>query len=108
MLVTAMRDLMAVFFYEGALGNLRDLHLQEALEGYAPGPDYWSAGQREALEEMRRRFYGPDARKYLGDPVSEAEDFENRTQKLTEAAVLMTHEILKSIPHVGHPDFRDE
>ena len=62
-------------------------------------------------EEMRRRFFSADARKYLGEPVeggrSDAEDFENRTQKLTEIALVMTHGILKSIPHVGHPDFRD-
>lgn len=103
---------MAVFFYEGALGNLRDMYLREAFEGYTPGPEYWPAGEREAFEEMRRRFYGPEARKYLGEPVeggrSDAEDFESRTQKLAEAALVMTHEILKSIPHVGHPDFGDD
>jgi hypothetical protein len=112
MIAAAMRDLMAVFFYEGALGNLRDLHLREALEGFTPGPEYWPAGEREAFEEMRRRFFSADAHKYLGEPVeggrSDANDFENRTQRLTEIALVMTHGILKSIPHVGHPDFRDD
>jgi len=110
MFAAATRDLMAVFFYEGALGNLRTLYLQEALDGYTPGPDYWEGGEREAFEEMRRRYYGAGAGRYLGSAAGgdEANDFEKRTQRLAEAALTMTHEILKDIPHVGHPDFNDD
>jgi hypothetical protein len=112
MIAAATRDLMAVFFYEAALGHLRELHLRERLEGYTPGPGFWKEGEKEAWQEMKRRYYGKEAREYLGDAVEpgtdDATDFENRTQKLTEIGIVMTHGILKEIPYVGHPEYRDE
>jgi hypothetical protein len=110
MLATA-RDIAAISFLEKRLGILREEFLAQAIAGADQGPEYWVEGERAVMAELKSRFYNTEARQMLEPDeaahLSDEEDFERRTQKLAEHAILMTHHILTGIPWVGAPGNQD-
>jgi hypothetical protein len=106
------RDTAASFYYLELLQYLRDRHLERAARGQTIAPDYWTRGEAAALEEIRRQFYDADTRRIFMAPdkaaaLNDAQDFEARSTKMVEMAMLETHRLLVQIPWVGHPDYRD-
>jgi len=102
-----IRDLMATIVFEKRLSLLREEHLERSLAGESLPSDFWEAGERDALELVRRRFYGPEVQAAMKESDGGSGDtgFEDRTQKLVEHGIVFSHRRLASIPHVGHPDF---
>ena len=111
MLATA-RDVYALFFLERQLGILREEYLTRAIDGTPPPPEFWEREEGRVLEELRRLFYSREARLLVkpavADKVSDSEDFANRTQRLLEFALLMTHRKLLAIPFVGQMESAEE
>lgn len=105
-----IRDLVATIAFEKRLSLLREEFLERALAGDAPDPEFWDQGEREALSYVERSFYGPEMARSLGAEDGEssggAGDFEDRSQKVVERALVFSHARLKAIPFVGHPDFQ--
>lgn len=102
------RDVMAVLFLEARLSELREAYLERALEGQPPDPGFWSEGEGAIRDELQRRFYNRDLRTVVKPDdasMSDEEDFDERTQKLTEHALFETHRRLAAIPYHGHPDY---
>lgn len=102
------RDVMAVLFLEARLSELREAYLERALERQPPGPGFWKEGERAIRDELKRRYYNRDLRTVVKPDdasMSDEEDFEERTQKLTEHALFETHRRLAAIPYHGHPDY---
>jgi len=103
----AARDTIAFLFLEQRLRHLREEYLALALDGKLPDDDFYSRGEQNITTKMKQRYYSRDARIMINpdkaDELTDEEDFEQRTQKLGEQAVIMTHERLKSIGFVGQP-----
>jgi hypothetical protein len=106
------RDTAASLHYLELLQYLRDAHLDRVSRGQSVSPDFWMRGEAAALNETRRQFYDAATRRMLLAPekarsLTDAQDFEARSTKMVEMAMLETHRILARIPWVGHPDYRD-
>ncbi len=106
------RDTAASLYYLELLHYLRDTHLERVTRGQRVSADYWTRGEVAALEETRRQFYDAATRRMVLSPekaraLNDVQDFEARSTKLVEMAMLETHRILARIPWVGHPDYRD-
>ena len=106
------RDTAASLYYLELLQYLRDTHLDQVGRGRRVSPDYWNRGEAAALEETRRQFYDAATRRIFLSPekaraLNDVQDFEARSTKMVEMAMLETHRLLARIPWVGHPDYRD-
>ncbi len=105
------RDVMAVLFLENQLGALRDEFLARSIEGNPSDAGEWAAREQAISDEMKRRFYNLETRNLVkpddAESMNDDEDFEARTQKLSEHAIFMTHHKLAAIPYVGHPEYRE-
>ena len=107
-----VRDVAAVLFLEECLGVLREEYLYSVLEGNSTAPEYWTSGEELIMEDLRRKFYNSNVRQMVKsgdvDDIDNEQDFNERSQKAMEFAVLMTHRKLVSIPYIGHPEFSEE
>lgn len=107
-----VRDVTAVLFLENCLSVLREEYLSRALEGNPPCPEYWASGEEFIMKDFRSKFYNANARQLVKsgdvDDINDEQDFNGRSQKSMEFAVLMTHRKIVAIPYVGHPEFSEE
>lgn len=107
-MLAAARDLLATLFLEKRLAALREEYLSRALDGNTPGQEYWEQGEANIMLELKRSFYHREMHQLVepgaAPPASEEQDFADRTQKLAEHAVLVTHRILARVPFVGQPE----
>jgi hypothetical protein len=105
------RDVYAQFFLERQLGRLREAFLEQAIAGSPTPADYWKNGEERIVGEMRETFYCRGVRGFVkpdtADQVSDTEDFDGRTQRLMEHALLQTHRLLRDIPFLGQSEFRE-
>lgn len=107
-MLRAARDITAILFLEQRLAALREAYIARVQNGSPPPGDFMTRGENAAYRELCERFYNPDIRAAVwpegGGPATDEEDFRQRTQKLAEYALLMTHRTLAGIPYVGQPE----
>lgn len=101
MLLEAGRDTAAMFYLDTRLGALREAHVERVLEGESPPESFFPEGEGRVLEEVEARFYAGAAEESVGG------SFQDHSQKLVEYGVRWAHEILKGLPFVGQPEYRD-
>ena len=114
-----------MFALDALLSRAREECIELALLGQEPDENFWTLRERNALKEIRRRFYCPavqDAvqpknieprpskdiqpeqpergpQKLMEEEV-ESKDLGQNGQKLLACAIWMTHDIIKEIPFV--------
>jgi len=107
----SIRDIAAVLFLENRLGLLREEFLNQAIAGNPPSPDDWTSRENAVMEDLKRKFYNSKVRRLIetdnNKDIDDVEDFNNRSQKSMEFAVLSNHKRLQAIPYVGHNDFSE-
>ncbi|RLB38903.1 MAG: hypothetical protein DRH12_12215 [Deltaproteobacteria bacterium] len=105
-----IRDIWAVLFLEDQLGKLREEHLRRCIEGPQPDESFLQTGEERIIQDVKNEFYNEKMRDVVkpddAQSLSDEEDYEKRSQKLMEAAILMTHKKLLSIPYVGDPNYK--
>ena len=111
-MISDARDIAAVIDFGRRLQELREMHLKRVIAGEKVPPDFWQKGEQGALEYVKRRYFSLKNRlnfmpKEKAEAVSDAQDFESRSSKLTEALTLESHKKLVAVPYVGHPDYKD-
>ena len=78
--------------------------------GTAPG-ERWQAGEEAIVRDMRQSFFNRDVRRLVkhavADQLSDADDYAQRTKKLSEQALFLTHRQLAQIPFVGQVEYRE-
>jgi hypothetical protein len=107
------RDTAASLYYVKALEGLREAHLEKSINGDEIPADYWEAGEDAALEWMKWEYFNLEVRRAFLPPeraesMTDEEDFGARSTELAEMAGYETHQILKGIPWVGHPEYEDD
>lgn len=106
-----IRNTEALFYLIHELSDLRASFIQFGLERDAlPSDDKWQKLEQEIKDDMRQRYFKQSVTDalYPDQKMSAEEDFETRTTRLTaDPTAWITHDILKSIPFHGHPDYRE-
>jgi len=110
-MLKSMRDVAAVLFLENKLGLLRDELLNLAIAGNPPDMEDWASREDAVMENFKHEFYNSKVQRLIkaddSKDIDNDEDFNNRSQKFMEFAVLKNHKRLQEIPYVGHPDFSE-
>ena len=106
------RDTAASIYYLKALEGLREAHLEKSINGEEIPADYWEKGEDAALEWTKFEFFNLKVRRMFllaekAETLTDEEDFAARSTELAEMGTYETHQILKGIPWVGHPDYDD-
>jgi len=109
---TEGRDIAAVINYGVRLQEVREEHLRLVTEGKPIPGNFWSNGEAAAVDNMKKHYYTNKARLALmprdqANAINDAQDFDSRCTKLTEALTLESHKKLVAIPYVGQPEFKD-
>jgi len=111
-MITDARDIAAMIDYGKRLIALREEHLNRILNRQAIPGNYWTDGEKAALDGIRKRYYCVDNRllympREQAKAVNDEQDFDSRCTKLGEALTFETHKKIKAIPYVGDPHFND-
>ena len=105
------RDIWATFDLEKHLGALREEYIEAVLAGRSPGADFWSTREEAIRQEIRQTYYTQEMRVLVktdeAGTMSDEQDYEQRTQTLTEHALFMTHRLLAQIPFHGQAEYRE-
>ncbi len=108
-MLTNMRDLLAVMFLEKRLGQLREDHLERSLSGAKLGENFIREQEKLILQDMKKDFFSGPLSEFVRYPnnqdINDKDDFLNRSQKLTEKAVILTHRKLLAIPYAGQKEY---
>jgi len=107
-MLDAAQDILAVFYLEKKLSILREDYMARTINGESLGPDFYKKGETKIETEIIQRFYNQESRHVLAPlkqpSISNAEDYEGRTQKVFENATIMSHRLLAAIPFVGEAE----
>jgi hypothetical protein len=101
------RDLSSVFWLDKQLSLLREDFMARTMAGNPPVSDFLDSEEARIRREQIEKFYNREKRSFARpadvDKVSDAEDYEGRTQKTMEHAIWLTHRKLHGLPFPGQP-----
>ena len=102
-MLAAARDVLATFFLDKRLGQLREEYIERALNRDELDENYWTRGEEESHRGVKEQFYTQGLRQIVkpNAPESDEEDYRRRSQRVGEHAIVMTHNLLRAIPFVG-------
>src|ERR1043165_9698392 len=95
-MINDARDIASVIAYGLRLQELREQHLLRIVSGLKVTPQFFPNGEALALEDTRLGYFTLKNRlKFLprekAEAVTDAQDYESRCTKLTEALALESH-----------------
>ncbi len=106
------RDTMASLFYLERLDAVREIQLERGIQGEILPEDFFIRGERAALQETKKEYFTRIQRDIFLKPekaseLTDDQDFDARSTKLVEMAMLESHRTIVKIPWVGHPEYGD-